>query len=337
SSKSTWLLSLEIVTGAMVSIMVVVVALLAAANRRPSIVMPWKKSDFARMLLFFFADSELLKDVVKYSRHELEAACEDFSNIIGSFPDSLLVYKGTLKGGPEIAVVSLGIAEERWADVRFEKEVADLARLKHENVGRLVGYCREKEDPFARMLVFEYASNGTLYEHLHYEEACQFSWTRRMKIIQGIARGIKYLHAELDPPFAISHLSSTSVYLTDDFSPKLVDFNCWKTAVSKSSMVYDLGILLLEIISGRTPGSIVDWAKEFLESPEEVVESVVDPQVKQFRRGDVGVIREVVKQCLLHPDAADVAELCSMIESGIEISVSAEIRASSLAWADLVL
>lgn len=45
-------------------------------------------------------------------------------------------------------------------------QVADLARLNHENAGKLLGYCKEKV-PFTRMLVFEYASNGTLYEHLH--------------------------------------------------------------------------------------------------------------------------------------------------------------------------
>ena len=48
----------------------------------------------------------------------------------------------------------------------FSIQVADLARLSHENVGKLLGYCREST-PFTRMLVIEYASNGTLYEHLH--------------------------------------------------------------------------------------------------------------------------------------------------------------------------
>lgn len=123
-----------------------------------------------------------------------------------------------------------------------------MARLNHENVGKLLGYCRENK-PFTRMLVFEYASNGTLYEHLHCKsqsisgkivlycnsslsfrfvtdgEGCQFSWTRRMKIIIGIAKGMKYLHKEIGPPFTISELSSSSIYLTDDFSPKVRTHN----------------------------------------------------------------------------------------------------------------
>jgi serine/threonine protein kinase len=45
-------------------------------------------------------------------------------------------------------------------------QVIDLARLNHDNIAKFLGYCRES-DPFSRMLVFEYASNGTLFEHLH--------------------------------------------------------------------------------------------------------------------------------------------------------------------------
>lgn len=43
-----------------------------------------------------------------------------------------------------------------------------------------------------------------------------------MKIAIGIARGLKYLHTELNPPLTISELNSGSVYLTDDFSPKVL-------------------------------------------------------------------------------------------------------------------
>lgn len=52
-------------------------------------------------------------------------------------------------------------------------------------------------------------------------EGCQLSWTRRMKIVIGIARGLKYLHMELEPPFTISELNSSAVYLTEDFLPKV--------------------------------------------------------------------------------------------------------------------
>ncbi|KAG6405768.1 hypothetical protein SASPL_133362 [Salvia splendens] len=203
----------------------------------------------------------------------------DFSNIIGSSPDSL-VYKGTMKGGPEIAVISLCIKEDQWSgdlELSFQKEVAGLARLNHENVGKLLGYCMESK-PFTRMLVFYYASNGTLYEHLHYGEACQFSWTRRMRILIGIARGLKYLHAELDLPFTISNMNSSSIYLTDEFSPKLVDFECWKTVLSRSEK--SSGTISNEAAVCILPNSLYS-AKEYLYSPE-VISQVVDPELKSI-------------------------------------------------------
>ncbi|KAL0327800.1 UNVERIFIED_CONTAM: putative LRR receptor-like serine/threonine-protein kinase [Sesamum angustifolium] len=328
SSKPAWLLALEIATGTMVGVFFVIAIFTATqSGEKTSIIIPWKKSSSAK--------------------------------------DHMTVY----------IVISLCIKKRSndvsgYLELYFQKEVADLARLNHENVGKLLGYCRENS-PFTRMLVFEYASNGTLYEHLHYGEACQFSWTRRMKIIVGIARGLKYLHTELDPPFTISELNSSSIYLTDDFSPKLVDFECWKTVLSRSEKssgtisnegavcilpnslegrhldiqgnIYAFGVILLEIVSGRPPyckdkGCLVDWAKEFLELPE-VMSYVVDPELKHFRYEDLKVICEVVSLCI-YPNTStrtSMRELCSMLESGIDTSVSAEIKASSLAWAELAL
>ncbi|KAG7036052.1 putative LRR receptor-like serine/threonine-protein kinase [Cucurbita argyrosperma subsp. argyrosperma] len=374
TSKPIWLLALEIVTGTLVGSLFLVVVLTAVQkfNRKSSIVLPWKKIGSRKYYSPVYIDPEILKDVTRFSRQELELACEDFSNIIGSSPDSL-VYKGTMKTGSEIAVISMSMKEEQWTgylELYFQTEVADLARINHENTGRLLGYCRESS-PFTRMIVFEYASNGTLYEHLHFGEACQLSWTRRMKIILGIARGLKYLHTELQPPFTISELNSNAVYLTDDFFPKLIDFESWKTILSRSEKnsgtigsqgaicilpnslearhldvqgnIYAFGILLLEIISGRPlyckdKGNLVDWAKDYIEMPE-VMSYIVDPELKHFRYEDLEVVCEVVSRCIHQQPTKPLSmkELCSMLETRIDTSVAIEFKASALAWAEFAL
>nr|GMD78773.1 probable LRR receptor-like serine/threonine-protein kinase At1g63430 [Ipomoea batatas] len=374
AAKPAWLFALEVVTGVMVATLFVVALLttIKKCKSKSSIIIPWKKSGSEKDHLAIYVDTEMLKDVTRYSREELEVACEDFSNIIGTSPDSV-VYKGTMKGGPEIAVIALCIKEENWTaylELYYQKEVAELARINHEHTGKLLGYCRESS-PFTRMLVFEYASNGTLYEHLHYGEACQLSWTRRMKIVIGIAKGLKYLHTELNPPFTISELNSNAVYLTEDFSPKLVDFESWKMILSRSEKnsgaissegaicilpnslegryidvqgnIYAFGVLLLEIISGRPPyckdkGSLVDWAKEYLEVPE-AMSNLVDPELKHFRYEDLKVVCGVINTCI-YPDSncrASMKDLCAVLESDIDTSISAELKASSLAWAELAL
>ncbi|KAA0042773.1 hypothetical protein IC582_022350 [Cucumis melo] len=374
TSKPIWLLALEIVTGTLVGSLFLVAVLTAVQkfNRKSSMILPWKKAGSRKYYSPVYVDPEILKDVTRFSRQELELACEDFSNIIGSSRDSL-VYKGTLKTGPEIAVISMSMKEEQWTgylELYFQTEVADLSRINHENTGKLLGYCREST-PFTRMLVFEYASNGTLYEHLHYGEACQLSWTRRMKIILGIARGLKYLHTELQPPFTISELNSNAVYLTDDFFPKLIDFESWKTILSRSEKnsgsiasqgaicvlpnslearhldvqgnIYAFGVLLLEIISGRPlyckdKGNLVDWAKDYIEMPE-VMSYIVDPELKHFRYEDLEVICEVANLCIRQQPTKPVSmkELCTMLETRIDTSVAIEFKASSLAWAELAL
>ena len=47
-------------------------------------------------------------------------------------------------------------------------QIETLSKVNHKNFVNLIGYC-EEEEPFTRMMVFEYAPNGTLFEHLHSE------------------------------------------------------------------------------------------------------------------------------------------------------------------------
>ncbi|KAK9072928.1 hypothetical protein SSX86_009364 [Deinandra increscens subsp. villosa] len=373
-SKPVWILAVEVMTGVVVGsvFLVAIFTVVLRCKSKPSVLNMWKKSTSYKDHMAVFVDSNMLNGVTKYSRQELEVACEDFSNIIGSSADSL-VYKGIMKGGSEIAVISLCIKEEHWTgylELYYQKEVTDLARLNHENTGKLLGYCIDNR-PFTRMLVFKYASNGTLYEHLHYEEGCNLSWSRRMKIIIGIAKGLRYLHTEIEPPFTISELNSSAVYLTEDFSPKLVDFESWKTIITRSENnsrsishegaicvlpssfedrhldiqgnIYSFGVLLLEIVSGRPSfckdkGCLVDWAKHYIGKQDEMG-SVLDPALKYFKYEDLKVICEVVSVCIhLRPrDQTSMKDLCVMLESKIDTSPSSEVKGSSLAWAELMI
>ncbi|XP_047332015.1 probable inactive receptor-like protein kinase At3g56050 [Impatiens glandulifera] len=107
--------------------------------------------------------------VPKLQRSELVTSCEDFSNIIGSLSDGT-VYKRTFSSGVEIAVISTAMKfAEDWSkslEGQFRKKIATLSRVNHKNFVNLIGFC-EEEQPFTRMMVFEYALNGTLFEHLH--------------------------------------------------------------------------------------------------------------------------------------------------------------------------
>ncbi|KAI7745080.1 hypothetical protein M8C21_013552 [Ambrosia artemisiifolia] len=112
---------------------------------------------------------KLSPGVPSLQRLELVTACEDFSNIIGTMLDGT-VYKGTLSSGVEIAVTSTAITSTKdWnkkLESQFRNKIETLSKVNHKNFVNLIGYCEEQK-PFTRMMVFEYAPNGTLFEHLH--------------------------------------------------------------------------------------------------------------------------------------------------------------------------
>ncbi|URD71891.1 LRR receptor-like serine threonine-protein kinase [Musa troglodytarum] len=125
--------------------------------------------------------------VPKLKGSELEAACEDFSNIVVSHQE-FTVYKGTLSSGVEIAAC---------IDVLLilEVHIDALSRVNHKHFVSLLGYCEENE-PLMRMMVLEY---GTLYEHLHVEEFEHLDWGARVRIIMETAYCLRHM-LELKPP-----------------------------------------------------------------------------------------------------------------------------------------
>jgi serine/threonine protein kinase len=68
------------------------------------------------------------------------------------------VYKGYLSNGVIIAI-------KRMPGVkRFKNEIELLSRVHHKNVVNLIGFCLGQGK---QMLVYEYNSNGSLYDNLH--------------------------------------------------------------------------------------------------------------------------------------------------------------------------
>lgn len=68
----------------------------------------------------------------------------------------------------------------------------------------------------------------------------------------------------------------------------------------------------------------------------EVMSNIVDPELKHFELDDLKVICEVVSLCINQstPSPVSMQELCNMLESNIDTSVSSELKAS---WAELAL
>ena len=82
-----------------------------------------------------------ISGVPKLKRSELEAACEDFSNVIGSSTVGT-VYKGTLSNGIEISVVSVPVKSVKvWSknlETQFRKKVLYWENFHLDTLARCV-------------------------------------------------------------------------------------------------------------------------------------------------------------------------------------------------------
>jgi serine/threonine protein kinase len=57
------------------------------------------------------------------------------------------------------------------------------------------------------------------------------NWERRLEIIRGVAKGVAYLHGELNEEVIHRDLKPSNILLDDNFRPKIVDFGTAKTFV----------------------------------------------------------------------------------------------------------
>lgn len=206
------------------------------------------------------------------------------------------VFLGQLYDGRIVAIKHLHrncLGGKSFLTKSFCNEILILSTIDHPSLVKLHGYC---SDTRGLILVYDYVSNGTLFEHLHKrgfrKEAMK--WQVRVEIALQIALAIEYLHFSVLPPIVHRDITSSNVFVEKDMRIKVGDFGlsrllafpeknknlesdgCVWTGpqgtpgyldpdyhhsfrLTEKSDVYSFGVVLLELVTGM---KAVDQTRE---------------------------------------------------------------------------
>lgn len=214
------------------------------------------------------------------------------------------VYKAVLSDGRQVAVKRANASTIIHTNAReFEAELEILCNIRHSNIVNLIGYSTEMGE---RLLVYEYMPHGTLHDHLH-GGFSPLSWGLRVRIALQTAKGLEYLHVEAEPRIVHGDVKSSNVLLDSEWVGRVADFGLLTSSNERSldvkGDVYDFGVVLLEILTGRKrydrdcdPPEIVEWAVPVIR--EGKAAAILDKYIALPRN-----VEPLLK-------LADVAELC---------------------------
>ncbi|KAJ8447446.1 hypothetical protein Cgig2_019440 [Carnegiea gigantea] len=224
------------------------------------------------------------------------------------------VFKGRLETGEIVAIKQLN-HEGLQGSQEFIIEILMLSLLHHPNLMSLKGYCTAGDE---KLLVYEYMPKGSLEDHLFDlgPNDVPLDWNTRIKIAVDTARGLEYLHCKANPPVIFRDLKAANILLDNDFHARLSDFGLAKlgpvgdkTHVSTRVMgtygycapeyamsgkltvksdVYSLGVVLLELITGRkaidpsrsrAEQNLVNWSRPLFKDRRKFVH-LADPALQ---------------------------------------------------------
>ncbi|XP_068319563.1 MDIS1-interacting receptor like kinase 2-like [Pyrus communis] len=200
-------------------------------------------------------ESTILQEELKFTFAEVAKAVDDFHEKYcigkGGFGK---VYKAELQSGQVIAVKRLSMSNSNDISAinlqSFQNEIRTLTSIRHRNI----------------MRIYEYLKRGSLGKALYGAEGVnELCWPNRVKIVQGLAQALSYLHHDCSPPIVHRDVTVNNVLLESDFEVRLSDFGIARLLELAYTMrftdkydVYSFGVVALEVMMGRHPGDMLE-------------------------------------------------------------------------------
>lgn len=279
-----------------------------------------------------------------FTYHELEEATRGFEEG-QKLTDSIkaTLYAGILVDGSRIAVHRVQCDNEREI-IHILSRVEALSAVSHKNMARLLG--RSVDSGYTSLVVYEYPANGTLEEQLRQsrdQKIGLIDWFKRLNIIAETASFLAFLQCEFSPPIFHHDLQSGCIFLDEEYSVKLSGFKLLNSnlkedcdphckcdsSYSKRNDVYDLGLVLLEVITGSKSLDLPTTTLQKIRNGK--LEEIVDPflyyhEQPAYRREQIEIVADLATRCLLFgPDGKlgmiDVArELVHITKGSVDSS-----------------
>uniref|UniRef100_A0A0E0JE20 Receptor kinase-like protein Xa21 n=2 Tax=Oryza punctata TaxID=4537 RepID=A0A0E0JE20_ORYPU len=228
----------------------------------------------------------------RVSYYALSRGSNEFSeaNLLGK-EDYGSVFRCTLDDESALVAVEVFDLQQSGSSKSFEAECEALRRVRHRCLIKIITCCSSigPQGQEFKALVFEFMPNGSLDGWIHPKSSNltpsnTLSLSQRLNIAVVIFDALDYLHNHCQPPILHCDLKHSNILLPEDKSAKVGDFGISRilpttktlqsskssigirgsigyiapeygegSTVTRAGDTYSLGILLLEMFTGRSP------------------------------------------------------------------------------------